>query len=162
VSATACVTPQRGDRRFNVAATGKADGRLLGIAVCGVAARMGAILPCRQARAGPAGQEPRTADVGRARRALGQINHPHSQSLPPNPARPRFHGLTHSTAMMTVPQLVTDRDVASPRASTQSRRSAWDRGPMRIKAGVIEIWAFCVPAVVSVIRDGTCPAGGQR
>ena len=42
------------------------------------------------------------------------------------------------------------------------RRFAWDRGPMRIKARVIQIWAFCVPAVLSVIRDGTCPAGGQR
>jgi hypothetical protein len=36
------------------------------------------------------------------------------------------------------------------------------RGPMRIKARVTQIWAFCVPAVVSVIRDGMCPLAGQR
>jgi hypothetical protein len=29
-------------------------------------------------------------------------------------------------------------------------RSAWGRGPMRIKARVTQIWVFCVPALVSV------------
>jgi hypothetical protein len=35
----------------------------------------------------------------------------------------------------------------------------WDRGPMWIKARVTQIWAFCVPAVVSVIRDGYVSCG---
>jgi len=50
---------------------------------------------------------------------------------------------------MTVPQLVTDRDVASPRASTQSRRYARQRKPCPAAAVTcISGWSGCCRAAV--------------
>lgn len=66
----------------------------------------------------------------------------------------------HSRLLATAVSSIILTELA--RRGTQFGITAWDRGPMRIKARVTQIWAFCVPAVVSVIRDGTCPAGGQR
>ena len=63
------------------------------------------------------------------------------------------------------PGLPTSTTVSEPGsycAGCPIRRSAWGRGPMRIKAGVTQIWVFCVPAVASVIGDGMCPVAGER